>query len=248
MPLIVLLFGNITILICWTLIDPLVYKRFEIDGASWSSYGRCVGSSNVSNLFLSLLGVLNAVVLFLALFQAWKARNISDEFSETKIVGSAVSHRSRVCSSFFSCLAQKLTNDFPWPQLYGWLQLLIVGVPVLFLISDDNTTARYFVLAALIFLVSMSMLLIIFVPLFIQIRRALAQQKVQVESSLMDPQLSRTQLQQFGSRVRSSSLPTFNTVSKTLSPHRDTQQGIGGKGQECQESSSSVVVAAAMPV
>ena len=29
-------------------------------------------------------------------------------------------------------------------QLYGWLQLLIVGVPVLFLISDYNTTARYF--------------------------------------------------------------------------------------------------------
>lgn len=91
MPLIVLLFANITILICWTLIDPSVYTRFEIDGAPWSSYARCVGSSYASNLVLSLLGVLNAVVLFLALYQAWKARNISDEFSETKIVGSAVS-------------------------------------------------------------------------------------------------------------------------------------------------------------
>jgi high-affinity nickel permease len=73
-----------------------VYKRFEIDGASWSTYGRCVGSSNASNTFLIILGVLNVVVLFLALFQAWKARNISDEFSETKIVGGAVSRRSHM--------------------------------------------------------------------------------------------------------------------------------------------------------
>ena len=90
MPLVVLLVANITILICWTLIDPLVYKRFEM--MPWSTYGRCVGSSNASNILLIIVGVLNAVVLFLALVQAWKARNISDEFSETKIVGSAVSH------------------------------------------------------------------------------------------------------------------------------------------------------------
>eukprot|EP00985_Skeletonema_marinoi_P011705 scaffold5563_cov144-Skeletonema_marinoi.AAC.1 len=90
MPLVVLLVVNITVLLCWTLIDPLVYKRFEIDGASWNTYGRCVGSSNVSNTFLIILSVLNLVMLFLALFQAWKARKISDEFSETKIVGGAL--------------------------------------------------------------------------------------------------------------------------------------------------------------
>ena len=90
MPLVVLLVANITILICWTLIDPLVYKRFEM--MPWSTYGRCAGSSNASNILLIIVGVLNAVVLLLALVQAWKARNISDEFSETKIVGSAVSH------------------------------------------------------------------------------------------------------------------------------------------------------------
>ena len=94
MPLVILLVVNIGILISWTLVDPLVYKRFEIDGAPWSTYARCVGSSKASDFFLIALGVLNAVVLLLALFQAWKARNISDEFSETKIVGSAVSHSS----------------------------------------------------------------------------------------------------------------------------------------------------------
>jgi len=109
MPLVVLLVVNITVLLCWTLIDPLVYKRFEIDGASWNTYGRCVGSSNVSNTFLIILSVLNLVMLFLALFQAWKARKISDEFSETKIVGGAVS-RSNACS--FYCFNQVLTGIF----------------------------------------------------------------------------------------------------------------------------------------
>jgi len=226
MPLVVLLVANITILICWTLIDPLVYKRFEM--MPWSTYGRCVGSSNASNILLIIVGVLNGVVLFLALVQAWKARNISDEFSETKIVGSA---------------------------LYGWLQLLIVGVPVLFLISDDNTTARYFVLVALIFLVSMSMLLIIFVPLFIQIRRAQVKQKVQVVSHQMD-----SQSQQIGSR--SSAPPRkvsqisgingkkdFNSAPKVPYPFWDMPQG-GGQGQEIQESSANGAadVAAALPV
>lgn len=124
MPLIVLLFANITILICWTLIDPLVYKRFEIDGTPWSSYARCVGSSNASDLFLGLLGVLNAVVLFLALYQAWKARNISDEFSETKIVGSAVSHHfllfARILASSISMLSsQQLTNNLVHSSMVG---------------------------------------------------------------------------------------------------------------------------------
>lgn len=109
----------------------------------------------------------------------------------------------------------------------------------------------------------MSMLLIIFVPLFIQIRRAQAQQKVQVESRQMqmDPRLSQIrQPQQTGSRARASSLPAtaFNKVSRTqtvskttLSPFRETQQeqGSGGQEQERQESSSNCVdVAAALPV
>ena len=132
-------------------------------------------------------------------------------------------------------------------------------MPVLFLISEDNTTARYFVLVALIFLVSMSMLLIIFVPLFIQIRRAQVQQKVQVVSSRqMNPQL-----QQFGSQSRSSSPMTFNSVSKNSSPSFNSMSNVlypirerqefssDGQGQESQESSTNgmdVTAAAAMPV
>ena len=181
MPLVALLAVNITILLCWTLIDPLVYERYEIDGAPWSSYGRCVGTSNAPNTFLIILSVLNIIALLLALIQAWKARNISDQFSETKIVGGA---------------------------LYGWLQLLIIGVPVLALIEEDNTTARYFLLVALMFLVSMSMLLIIFVPLFVQIRNAQMQQKVQA------PESQQIGSQQIGSQFSSSS--RFNSSSKVL--------------------------------
>lgn len=193
MPLVALLAVNITILLCWTLIDPLVYERYEIDGAPWSSYGRCVGTSNAPNTFLIILSVLNIIALLLALIQAWKARNISDQFSETKIVGGA---------------------------LYGWLQLLIIGVPVLALIEEDNTTARYFLLVALMFLVSMSMLLIIFVPLFVQIRNAQTQQKVQAGPQQIGSQ-------QIGSQFSSSS--RFNSSSKVHISLRGRPWGSDGR-------------------
>jgi hypothetical protein len=82
--------------------------------------------------------------LFLACYQAYKARNISDEFSESKNVGYAV---------------------------FSWVQVLLVGLPVLFLIDEDNPTARYFLQVALLFVVCMSMLSLIFVPVMVQLHR-----------------------------------------------------------------------------
>ncbi len=124
---------------------------------------------------------------------------------------------------------------------------------MLFLISDDNTTARYFVLVALIFLVSMSMLLIIFVPLFIQIRRAKAQVEQDVQGTLRQSHVSwsndssrtwQSHEKQIGAWSRSTSLLTFNSVLKV--PHPDTQQDSDGQGQE--STTDSTDAAAAMPV
>ncbi|KAL7545481.1 hypothetical protein ACHAWF_008832 [Thalassiosira exigua] len=157
-PMFILLAINVAILLAWSLVDPLRWHRFEMDGASWNTYGICVGSSQShANAFFVVVGIVNLCALGFTLIQAWKARNISDEFSETKIVGVAI---------------------------YSWLQLLIVGVPCLFLIDRDNTKPRYFLLVALIFAVCMSMLLIIFVPLLWQIRRAKIQRKIQVCQSI----------------------------------------------------------------
>ena len=145
---------NFVVLLVWSLLEPLQWQRFEVDDEAWNTYGICVGPNQ--SIYYAVLGLLNVGALILALIQAWQARNISDEYSETKSVGFA---------------------------LYSWLQLLLVGVPVLLLIDRHNAKARYFLLVALIFLVCMSMLLILFIPLLNQIRRAQIQRKVQLSNN-----------------------------------------------------------------
>lgn len=132
---------NLALLLTWTLADPLQWKRFSVPDEEWKTYGTCSSDGSVSKVMLSLLVVVSATALALACHQAWKARNISDEFSEAKNLGVA---------------------------LYSWLQIALVGIPVLFLIERDNPTARYFVMVAVIFAGSLSMLLLIFVPIFLQ--------------------------------------------------------------------------------
>ena len=155
-PMLALFVLNVVILLTWTLVDPLTWQRFHMLGTPWNTYGMCSGSDPSSaNAFFIVILVLNICALIATAYQAWKARNISDEFSETKIVGIA---------------------------LYSWLQLLVVGVPVLFLIDPDNTRPRYFIQVALLFAICMSMLCIIFVPVLLQIRKARIQRKVQASN------------------------------------------------------------------
>ena len=214
-PLVVLLVSNFVVLLIWSLVDPLVWQRFEVNDEAWNSYGICVGSNqSTMNAFLAVLGILNIGALGLAILQAWRARSISDEYSETKSVGVA---------------------------LYSWLQLFLVGVPVLFLIDRHNTKARYFLISILIFLVCMSMLLIIFVPLFIQIRRAQMQQKVQVGDSNNGAQPS--------SSSNRSRIPGLNVdLSRVSSAQKQLHDGSGGQERDCNEREPSSGIIASSPV
>ena len=150
----VMLLFNFVVLLVWSLLEPLEWQRFQVNGEAWNTYGICVGPNQ--SIYYAVLGLLNVGALILALIQAWQARNISDEFSESKSVGLA---------------------------LYSWLQILLVGVPVLLLIDRHNAKARYFLLVALIFLVCMTMLLIIFIPMLRQIKRAQMRRKVQLSNN-----------------------------------------------------------------
>lgn len=145
-PFALLFAMNFVILLVWTIAEPLRFFRIEVsEGESWNTVGTCQssleGNGSVSITMLALSIFVNASALACACYQAYVARNISDEFSESKNMGVA---------------------------LFSWLQLLIVGFPVLFLIDDDNPKARYFLRVLLVFALSMSMLLLIFVPLLLQ--------------------------------------------------------------------------------
>ena len=134
---------NFGILLAWTIADPLRWERFTVGDEEWNTYGTCVGGT-VSIILVSCLAAINVGALLLMCTQAYLARNISDDFSESKYIGIAI---------------------------YGWLQVLVVGVPILFLIDADNPTARYILVVTLIFIVSMSMILIIFVPAYFNFKR-----------------------------------------------------------------------------
>ncbi|KAG7373154.1 7 transmembrane sweet-taste receptor of 3 GCPR domain containing protein [Nitzschia inconspicua] len=142
-PLFILLTINIGLLIAWTVTDPLEWQRFSIDGQEWNTYGQCVGGT-ASTVFVSLIAAFNFIALVMACVQAYLARNISDEFSESKYIGIAI---------------------------YGWLQTCLIGVPIIFLIDDGNPTAQYFLQVTMVFVVCMSMVSIIFAPAFVNFKK-----------------------------------------------------------------------------
>lgn len=138
-PLLLLMTINVTILICWTILDPLVYQR-QADHSrdEWnrviSTYGAC--KSENSAAFLGPIMVVNFAVLVLANWQSYEARNLDAEFSESKYIT--------------ICMA-------------SMLQAMISGVPLLFFVHN-LPQAYYLVFVLLCFIICMVILMIMFVP------------------------------------------------------------------------------------
>jgi hypothetical protein len=135
---------NFAVLLTWTLVDPVHWSRNPVGGDQRNTFGSCKVGGTVGKTSFAIIAAFNVGALFLACYQAYKARNISDDFSESKNVGFAV---------------------------FSWVQVLMVGLPVLFLIGEDNPTAKYFLQVVLLFVLCMSMLSLIFVPIMVQLRR-----------------------------------------------------------------------------
>ena len=138
-PFMMLMTCNTTVLVCWTVLDPLSYVRQEHDGTDYwnrviSTYGAC--RSNHVYGYLIPLAALNLSVVAVASFQAYRARNIENEFSESKYIGMAISFL---------------------------FQGFVTGIPVVVVVRD-MPQSFYVVLTLMIFLLSMAILLVIFVP------------------------------------------------------------------------------------
>eukprot|EP00934_Nitzschia_sp_Nitz4_P004405 Nitzschia sp. Nitz4//scaffold65_size103378//56010//59639//NITZ4_004469-RA/size103378-processed-gene-0.51-mRNA-1//-1//CDS//3329556249//4395//frame0 len=130
---------NIVLLVIWTIGDPLQWKRIEVQGQPWNTYGTCqLGDGTLAHVMFSLVLVLCGVSLLLTMWQAFRARNIGSEFSESKFIGIAV---------------------------FSWVQLSLVGVPLMFLVDEANVVARYSLVVGLVTAVCMTMLLLTFLPI-----------------------------------------------------------------------------------
>jgi hypothetical protein len=135
-PFVVLFILNFALLLGWTIADPLVWDRKISDTDSNNSYGRCIAHGTAHIYFLSAIVIIDVAALVLACYEAYKARGISDEYSETKFIAIAVG---------------------------GWVQVVLIGVPLMFLVAG-NPTADFFIKSCIIFTITLAMLLLIFVP------------------------------------------------------------------------------------
>ena len=124
--------------------DPLRWVRLPVDpGNPFETYGTCTSSRTGSKVFGSLTLCVDAAALIFAVVEAYRARNISTEYSESRYIGIAI---------------------------FGWLQIMIVGLPLIFLLQTDPT-AQFFLISALLFTICMSVLGLLYVPKIIHIRK-----------------------------------------------------------------------------
>jgi 7 transmembrane sweet-taste receptor of 3 GCPR/5'-nucleotidase, C-terminal domain len=147
LPTSILFVMNIVFNLVWTVVDPLQWERVTVEGQPWNTYGRCYrGDGRVGTAMLACISAVCAVGFIMTCLQAFRARDISSEFSESKYLGIAI---------------------------FSWVQICVVGVPVLFLVDEENVVARYSLVVGFVFTICMSMLLVVFVPmmLFKQRRR-----------------------------------------------------------------------------
>mmetsp|Transcript_20749 Transcript_20749/g.42350 ORF Transcript_20749/g.42350 Transcript_20749/m.42350 type:complete len:329 (-) Transcript_20749:2112-3098(-) len=144
-PFLVLLAANIVVLITWQAYAPLQWERTVLE---YDDYGRPVSSigtcaSDKAAPFLWTLVVINGTAVILALWQAYQARNITTEFSESKYIAIA---------------------------LVFIFQSLFIGVPIL-VIVNGQPTPELFVLSAIVFIIVVAMLLLIFLPKILIMRK-----------------------------------------------------------------------------
>ena len=155
-PLVVLVLLNVILMLIWTLIDPMRWKRVSnCESSGESSYGYCtLGNSPVSNaLFGSVLAV-NLCALILASWQAYKARGVSQQFSESRWI---------------------------FMMMIGILQISVIALPIMALVTP-YPRASFFVRSALIFVLCMTILLLLFVPKIRHLRKEEESKKEREES------------------------------------------------------------------
>ncbi|CAB9528080.1 Gamma-aminobutyric acid (GABA) B receptor [Seminavis robusta] len=145
-PLVVLLSLNLIFLVVWTAVDPMYWERGRRCGADeFTSYGVCrIGKTKVSVVMGLLVILVDSLALFMANYQAYKARNFSTEYSESKYIALAM-----------MCI----------------LQVLMVGVPLSFLVTD-SPPAWFLIRVFIAAIVTLSVLLLMFIPKIQKLREA----------------------------------------------------------------------------
>ncbi|CAB9509506.1 acid type B receptor subunit 2 [Seminavis robusta] len=144
---ILVLLLDMIVVTCWTIVDPLEYRRevsdtslSEEDGlplVTISSYGFCAAPKDSSIWrFAAPIAAIHLLLMIITNWTLYTVKDLEDRYQEQKYVG--------------------LSSAFVF-------EVLVIGLPVL-LSLDDNPSASYLVLIFIIFFNDAGILLFIFVP------------------------------------------------------------------------------------
>ena len=139
LPCVILMACNVIVLLTWTILDPMYYVRKDDEGTdAWNriiaTYGTCVADEPLP--YVLPLAILNLGILVVANYEAYRARNIQGEFSESRYIGYA---------------------------MIAMLQATMIGAPLLVLVKE-MPEAWYLTMCFMLFMICMVILCIIFVP------------------------------------------------------------------------------------
>jgi len=159
-PFLVLLAANLLVLIVWTAAFPHRYTRRNTVGTDlWNrpiaSVGSCYSESSSSGFLIALV-VLNATVVLLANIEAYKARNIQTEYSESKYINII---------------------------MFSMLQAFVLGIPIIIL-SRGTPIVMYFICVLILFMICMAILSCIFIPKVLALRERLKAKKSDTQGSV----------------------------------------------------------------
>eukprot|EP00533_Pseudo-nitzschia_delicatissima_P012473 CAMPEP_0197276754 /NCGR_PEP_ID=MMETSP1432-20130617/15887_1 /TAXON_ID=44447 /ORGANISM="Pseudo-nitzschia delicatissima, Strain UNC1205" /LENGTH=392 /DNA_ID=CAMNT_0042742851 /DNA_START=189 /DNA_END=1367 /DNA_ORIENTATION=- len=148
-PFLFLLGLTLIFLLVWTFVDPMFWVRKNaigsVDGSS--TFGYCaIGETGVSIAMVVCLTVLAFACVIRACLSAWRARTVDVEYAESKYISVII---------------------------IGMLQTFPIGIPLVIL-SFSNPVGKYFVEAAIIFALTVSITLFIFIPKMNFLKRDLA--------------------------------------------------------------------------
>jgi gamma-aminobutyric acid type B receptor len=165
-PYFAILAGNVIILTCWTVINPLVYVVDQSIGHDMTTYGHCISKNpNLAGKavpFLGCLAGINGSLLVLANWMAFRSRKIQVEFRE---------------SSYIALI------------MFCMLQAGLIGIPILFVVLDQPQP-YYIILVILDFSICMSTLLFMFVPKVMSIRKATSKSNERQRNAILGPNIT----------------------------------------------------------
>jgi len=133
---------DITILLVWTIVDPLEWQRTveTVDkfGYPLSSTGQCICDDWV--IFAGIIGSLHLALMLLAVGMCYVSRKIPTQLSESKYLGIA---------------------------MFSNLQIFVIGLPILVIVGSDPPTS-FFVRSSIIWMNDLVVVTVIFGNLMIK--------------------------------------------------------------------------------